>query len=769
MSIPAAATARKGAAPVLLHRCPGRLRLRWAALRHPELRLEYFEAWLTRRAGLSRVRANPAGACLVAEYDERPGVADDILAALRQLPAEVFRPAASAPPPPRRRFIDAAAHLALAAGGSLLPANAGRALALGLGAPVLLRGLSTLASRGLKAPVLDLATVGFALATGDNAAARGISAMVVVGEYLRQATEDRSGALLKSLLAPPVALVRVELAGDDGPVERSLPFAEVRPGALVLVAAGEALPVDGVVERGRALVDKSVISGEAAPEEVAPGDALLAGSVVLDGALALRAVRTGPNCATGRIAALMERSLREKSRPERLSDRLADRLAPLTLALGAGIYAATGELRRALAVLTIDYACAVKLSAPVVVKSSMYAAAKAGVLVKSGSALDALAQADTLVFDKTGTLTTGRMAVMEVLPAGGPQALTPDELLLLAASAEERWSHPVARALVAEAALRGLALLPARGTQSATALGVRALVGAGSPRVVLVGGRRYLKEQCGLEAGDFCVAGQPGVSPCGKTLAHVAVDGRLAGVITLRDELRPEAAAVLSALRRGGVRRVLVLTGDNTAAAQALLGGLADVPGDLLPDVPEDSSGDLPGHVSSGPAGGGMGQLMGGLVDEIRAELSPEDKARIVRELRQGGACVAVVGDGVNDAPALLAANVGVCMAGQSLAANGLTRDSAGMVLLHEGLWGLAAAHKAARRAQRILRSCFGTGVAVNSALLLAAGAGRLSPLAAAAIHNGATFAIMSGAALAAGAPLPQQSQPEPQTRPRTK
>lgn len=165
-----------------------------------------------------------------------------------------------------------------------------------------------------------------------------------------------------------------------------------------------------------------------------------------------------------------------------------------------------------------------------------------------------------------------------------------------------------------------------------------------------------------------------------------------------------------------------------------------------------------------------MGQLMGGLVDEIRAELSPEDKARIVRELRQGGACVAVVGDGVNDAPALLAANVGVCMAGQSLAANGLTRDSAGMVLLHEGLWGLAAAQKAAQRAQRILKSCFGTGVAVNSALLLAAGAGRLSPLAAAAIHNGTTFAIMGGAALAAGASLPQQkSTLAPDPRPGAK
>jgi len=705
------------ARPVIVHRSPGRLRLRWPFLRRPELRLEYLEAWLAQRAGLTTVRVNAAGACLVAEYAERPGVEREILDALERIPAEVFGVVpGGARPPRRRRLADAVTHLGLAAGGSFLPAPAASALALGLGAPVVLRGLDTLAGQGLKAPVLDMATVGFALAMGDNPAALGISAMVVVGEYLRQATEDHSGALLRSLLAPPVALVRVERRDGDEVREHSVPFGEVLPGDMVLAAAGESVPVDGVVERGRALVDKSVITGEAAPEEVVPGDSLLAGSVVVDGSLGLRAVRTGSECATARIAALMERSLHEKSRPERLSDRLADRLVPLTLALGAGLYAATGDLRRALAVLTIDYACAVKLSTPVVVKASMYAAAKAGVLVKSGTALDALARVDTIVFDKTGTLTTGRMAVMDVLPREG---FSEDELLLLAASAEERWSHPVAKAMVREAGRRGLALLPARGTDCATALGVRAEVGVSCFRRVEVGSRRFVEEQCGLGPKDRHWPETHGAVGCGKTLAHVVVDGSLAGVITLRDELRPEAQAVISALRAHGVRRVVVLTGDNEAAAQTLLG--------VLPS---------------------------GLVDELRADLSPEDKARVVEDLRRSGCRVAVVGDGVNDAPALLAADVGVCVAGPSLAANGLTRDSAGIVLLHDGLAGLVVAREAARRATSLLRSCFAAGVTVNTGLLLAAGVGKLSPLAAAALHNGATFAILSGAALGAGARL---------------
>lgn len=716
--------------PVIRHCCSGRLRLHWTGLRHPALRADYLEAWLAQRAGLLQVRANVAGACLVAEFDERPGVFEAIALALSQIPAEAYAQKCLDHLPTPRRLADALFHSALAAGGMLLPPRPRLGLAAVMGAPVLLRGAETLFNRGLRAKTLDMATVGFALATGEASSALGISAMVMVGEYLRQATEDRAGALLRSLLAPPVENVRVEraLAGTGQnvpPQEAVVAFAEVQPGDIVLVAAGEVVPVDGLVERGTALVDKSAITGEATPMEVAPGDVMLAGSVLAHGSLALRAVRTGPECTTARIAALMNKCLRDKSRPERLSDRLADRLAPLTLLLGAGLWAATGDSRRALAVLTIDYACAVKLSAPVVVKSSMYAAARAGVLVKSGSALDELAQADTVVFDKTGTLTTGRLAVADVLVLPG-LGLDEDELLALAASAEERWTHPVARALVDEALRRGLTLLPAWGTQCATALGVRALVGWGKVhREVLVGSLLFLEQACGV--AGYC--GQEGLLRAeGKVLVHVALDGRPVGVIALRDELRPEAGAVITALRERGVQRVVLLTGDHEAAARAIF----------------------------------CSQIGAAAPDEIQAGLSPEDKAQVVRQLRLAGARVAVVGDGINDAPALLAASVGVCVAGDALPGGGvagLTRDSACIVLLRPGLWGLVAVRDIAARAARILKSCFGTGVAVNSGLLLMAGAGKLSPLVAAALHNGTTFAILGGAALRAGATLPSSEK----------
>lgn len=662
----------------------------------------------------------------MARFDEdagpRQGVFEDIAAALAELPPEAY-----APRPPQtarqpRRLADALAASVLAAGGMLLPPSPRLALASAMAAPVLLRGVDSLASRGLKAKSLDMASVGFALATGDSSSALGICAMVVVGEYLRQATEDKAGALLRTLLAPPVGTVRVERPDANGrPQELQLAAEALRPGDLVLVGTGEMLAVDGLAVRGEALVDKGVISGESAPVEAVPGDEVPAGAVLAHGSLAVRALRTGAECATARIAALMDKSLREKSRPERLSDRLADRLAPLSLAFGAGIYAATGSASRALSVLTVDYACAVKLSAPVVVKATMHAAARAGILLKGGSPLDELARADTIVFDKTGTLTTGRMTVADIVLAPGC-GLDEDGLIRLAASAEERWTHPVARALAAEARRRGLALLPACEADCATGLGARALVGeADLRRDVAVGSGRFLTRTCGQ--GALCT-GDAALRAQGKTVVHVAVDGRPAGIVALRDELRPEAGEVIAALRRRGVRRVLLLTGDHPDAAAAALAGL------------------------SGPCA----------PDEVRAGLTPDDKEKAVRELRRSGSRVAVVGDGVNDAPALLAGDVGVCVAGDELGGGtvaALTRDAAGIVLLSGGLRGLLAARQAAERAGRVLRGCFATGVAVNSALLVAAASGKISPLAAAALHNGTTFAILSAAGLAAGRPLP--------------
>ncbi|MGE4292151.1 MAG: heavy metal translocating P-type ATPase [Desulfovibrio sp.] len=685
----------KGTLPGVVHQTVRRIRLRWRRLLCPSLSPEYLEAWIGRLEGVTAVRVNPRACSIVVEYDGREDMGRTLVQGLAEVPEAAFsRPV---PAGPRRRLTDVAFHGVLAASLPLLPLAVQAPVAVLMGAPSLIKGGDTLLTQGLKARVLDMATIGFSLLRGDFVAASAISAMVVTGEYLRQATEDRSNGLLRSLVADPVESVRIVRDGR----ERTVGYEEVRTGDLVLVGVGELIPVDGEVRDGAALVDKSSLTGEFDPVPVKLGDTVSSGCAVIEGRIRVLAVRTGAETAMARIAGLMERALREKSEPERRSDRLADRLTPVTLALGAAIYAATGDAGRALSVLTVDYACAVKLPAPVVVKTAMYAAARQGVLIKSGSAMDAFAGVDALVLDKTGTLTTGTLALESVVPCA---ALDAGELLRLAAAVEIGHAHPVGRAIVEGARKRGLPIPPVDDADLSIAHGVSGhLEGA----LIRVGSHHYIAEDCGVEC-DAAAGEAERLHRAGMSVVHVSKNQTLLGVIGLREKVREEAGEVLAALRDLGVRRIVVLTGDHPQTADRLK--------TLLPGV-----------------------------DEVRAGLMPEGKAQVVRELQQAGHRVAVVGDGVNDAPAFVCADVGLCMSGGA----GLARESAGIVLMRDTLDGLVEVRRIAARAGRVLDRCFQTGVTVNTGLLLAAGAGRLSPTAAAAIHNMTTFMILGGAALA--------------------
>lgn len=681
--------------PQVVHETPNRLRFRWRRLLSPDLAPDYLEAWFEGLPGVTSARVNPRACSMVLEYNGIKHVRDQVFKAMRAVPENAF--CRAEPAPPRRRLMDVAVHGGLAGAMPFLPPQAQLPVAAAMGAPAILQGAETLFRKGLKVRVLDMATVGFSLLRGDYVAASSISAMIVVGEYLRQATEDRSNGLLKSLMAAPVGAVWVERDGE----ERAMEYDEVRPGDLVHVGAGELISVDGEVVDGEAMVDRSSITGEFDPRHVEPGEQVTSGSCVTEGRLRVLARRTGQDTVMARIAGFMESVLNEKSEPERKSDRLADMLAPITLAMGGALYAATGDAARALSVLTVDYACAVKLPAPVVVKASMYAAAKQGVLVKSGSGLDAFAEVDTLVFDKTGTLTTGTLTVGEVFPCPGMES---DELLRLAASVEDRYGHPVGRAIVREASRRGLRQVPVREVDFSVAHGVSALLGGERVRV---GSHHYIAEDCGVDCSVLAETAQSFRSS-GTSLVYVSSGERLVGVISLRETVRDEAEGVIGALRERGVKRVVVLTGDHPETAAHLLG-----------------------------------QLQG--VDEVRAGLMPEDKAGVVHDLKRDGSRVAVVGDGINDAPAFVAADVGVCMS----TGTGLARESAQIVLMRDGLEGLVQVRRIAQRAGQVLGNCFRTGVTVNTGLLLAAGAGMLTPTSAAAIHNLTTFTILGGAALA--------------------
>jgi len=685
-----------GPSPYIVHETSRRIRFRWRRLLSPSLSPEYLEAWIENLPGVESARVNPRACAIVVEYNGHESIRADIRKAVNQIPDAAFQRKKTADP--RRRLLDVAVHGMTAVAVPFLPPTVQLPVAVAMGTPAVLQGLDTLVTEGLKVRVLDMATIGFSLLRGDYMAASSISAMIVVGEYLRQATEDRSNGLLKSLVAAPVGSVWVERDGR----EQAVNYDGVLPGDLVHVGAGEMVPVDGEVRDGEALVDKRNITGEFDPEHVAAGDEITSGCAVIEGKVRIVARRTGPETSMARIAGFMENVLREKSEPERKSDRLADRLTPITLGMGSLLYAVTGDAERALSVLTVDYACSVKLPAPVVVKTSMYAAAKHGVMIKSGSGMDGFAEADALVFDKTGTLTTGALSVVEMVVCVD---MDDSEFLRMAASVEDRYGHPVGRAVVEEASRRSLELLPIRDADFSIAHGVSAVLNG---ECVRVGSYHFIAEDCGIDCSSVAETAER-LRKDGMSLVYVSKNQTLLGFIALREAIRDEAPEVLGVLRGLGVRKIVVLTGDHPETAVHLKAYLSGV-------------------------------------DEVRAGLMPEDKAVVVRELQQAGYKVAVVGDGVNDAPAFVASDVGVCMS----KGTGLARESAQIVLMRDSLEGLVVARRIAERAGRILDRCFQVGVGVNTVLLLAAGAGMFTPTTAAAFHNMTTFSILGGAILTA-------------------
>ncbi|WP_207263878.1 heavy metal translocating P-type ATPase [Desulfovibrio sp. Huiquan2017] len=691
------------APPHIVHETDNRIRFRWNRLLDPGLRPEYLEAWLCNLRGVTNARVNPQGRSFVVEHDGDPASRDTLLKTLPSIPAEAF--GGLKPPETRRRLIDV-----LAAGNGalllpLLPLPAQAAVATAMGLQHILRGVDTLVNEGLKVRVLDMTTIGASLLRADYATAASISAMVVLGEYLKTLSDDKSNALLKRLIAAPVDSIWVERDGQ----EVSVGFDEVATGEIVVCGSGELVGVDGEIVRGKALVDNSSITGESAPRLLDAGDRVSSGSVVVEGTIRIRAQRTGRETDMARIAELMTRAVSEQSEREIQSSRLADRLAPITLGLGAGLYLATNDLRRALSVLTVDFACAVKFPAPLVVKTSMHAAAKQGVVIKSGRGLEALGEADCFVFDKTGTLTLGELDVTDIFTGDGTDEA---DLLCSAAAVEDRYGHPMGRALIRETTRRRLTPPKARSVDLSVAHGVSGMVG---DSLIRVGSHHFIQDDCGVDC-SLADAQAKRLRAEGKSLVFISRDDVLLGMIALMDTIRPEAADVVAGLRENGARRVVLLTGDHKGTAKAFA--------ERFPHV-----------------------------DSVHAGLTPEDKARIVEELRESGHKVAMVGDGVNDAPAFTAADVGVCMS----RATGLARDSAQIVLNEDSLSGLATAFLVARRAHLILRNCFNAGVGVNSALLLAAGAGLVSPIQAAAIHNGNTFAILGAAAWAASREIGQQ------------
>ncbi len=527
-----------------------------------------------------------------------------------------------------------------------------------------------------------------ALAVGEWATALVVVFFMRVGEYVENFPTKGARRAVKDLTAMIPQIARVERDGS----EQEIPVSEVRNGDIVIVRPGEKVPVDGEVISGQATMDQSVLTGESMPVEVAAGTQVFAATIARLGSVRIRAARVGPDTTFGRVVKMVEEA--EANRAE--VQRFADRFSAFFLPVVAGIAALTFIIRRdplaAAAVLVVACSCSVALATPVAVLASIGASAKRGLLIKGGKYLESLARADVLLLDKTGTLTLGKPQVTDVISLNG---LDPAEILALAASAERYSEHPLAEAVRAAARERNLPLVEPQEFEALPGLGIRA---RSAGRRVVIGNRQ-------LVPGAAELAAAAELEQQGKTLLYLARDGELTAVIAAADTLRPEVPAALAALRDLGIRRIELLTGDNERTARALAEKLG--------------------------------------VD-FRASLLPEDKISIVKAYQAQGHTVVMVGDGVNDAPALAQADVGIAM---GAAGSDIAVEAAHIALMRDD-WSLVPeVLRIARRTLRVVEMNLGFTAVYNLIGITLATLGFLPPIFAAAAQSLPDLGILANSA----------------------
>jgi len=556
--------------------------------------------------------------------------------------------------------------------------------------PFLQKGFAALSQGRLNIDVLDGLAIGISLLRRDLRSVMIITTLLSVGEFLKQWIRKRSrDELARDLLHLPESVWLVR----DGQ-EAECPLGDVRPGDLVVVRTGGRIPVDGVVAEGEAMVNQASLTGEPLAVAKQPGISVFAGTVVEEGTLVVRADQVGEETRVHKIIKILEESERLKAGLQARAELWADRVVPLTLGLSLLTYFLTRNLNRAVSVLLVDFSCAIKLSTPLTMLAAMREASTKGVLIKGGRFLEKLEQADTYVFDKTGTLTQAQPRGLEVVAFNGHE---PREVLRIAACLEEHFPHPLARAVVAMAEDQRLAHREEHADlEYILAHGIASRL---KGRRVLVGSRHFVQEH-GKIALDQAAKTTARAAGQGLSMLYVTIGDDLAGIILLEDPVRKDAALFLQLLRQSGVQRVIMLTGDGQESAA------------------------------------GVARLLN--IEEYHAQLLPEDKARIVQELRASGRVVAMVGDGINDTPALSAADVGISMkSGADIA-----HEICDVLLTRADLDGILTARSISERAMSRLRWNYAIAVGINAALVFLGLAGRISPSVSALAHNLSTILV---------------------------
>lgn len=689
----------------------GRMRLSVDWVRGDSRRAVAVEEAVAKQQGVRAVHAYPRTGSVVVWYSprrcDRPAVLDAIGGAAH-VAAELIP--ARAPHSSEIRNTDV---LRMVIGGAalgllgvrryvfarppLLPPS-GRLFATGVtvftGYPFLRGALRSLRSGRAGTDALVSAATVASLVLRENVVALTVLWLLNIGEYLQDLTLRRTRRAISELLRGTQDTAWIRL--PDGQ-EVQVAIDSLQIGDEVVVHDHVAIPVDGEVLDGEAIVDQSAITGENLPVSVTVDARVHAGSVVVRGRLVVRANAVGNQTTIGRIITRVEEAQHDRAPIQTVGENFSRRFVPTSFIVSALTLAVTGDVRRAMTMLLIACPCAVGLATPTAISAAIGNGARRGILIKGGSHLEQAGQVDAIVFDKTGTLTVGRPVVTNIIALH--KDWQPEQVLAYAASSEIHSRHPLAEAVIRSTEERHISIPPHEECEVLVGLGMRTWADG---RTLLLGSPSLLRSEkvkVSKKASEWVDT----LRRRAETPLLLAVDGTLVGLISLRDEVRPEAADVLKELRANGIRRIVMLTGDH-------------------PDIAEVVAAELG-------------------IDDWRAEVMPEDKLTAVRELQDEGFVVGMVGDGINDAPALAAADIGIAM---GLAGTDVAVETADVALANDDLHRLLDVRDLGARAVDVIRENYGMSIAVNAAGLIIGAGGALSPVLAAILHNASSVAVVA-------------------------
>ena len=677
----------------ILHDLPGRLRVHLCCGRMSLSQADVLEYYLRAQDGVQDVKVYDRTQDAVVVYN---GTRGDVIAALASFS---FAKAEGMELVPEhtsrelnREFEDKLAITLMRRCVSklFLPAPITSALALFRSVKYIKEGFLALRHGRLSVAVLDATAITVSMARGDFSTAGSVMFMLGLGEILEEWTRKKSVADLASAMSLRIDNVWLQANGT----EILTKITDVKPGDRIVIRAGGMIPLDGKVAEGEAMVNQSSLTGESMPVPKRPGSPVYAGTVAEEGECVICVEKLSGSGRYDRVVRMIEESEKLKSTAEDKSSRMADRLVPYTLAGTALTYLLTRNVTKMLSVLMVDFSCALKLAIPIAVLSAMRECNGYHISVKGGRFLEAVAKADTIVFDKTGTLTYAAPKVAQIVSFGGHDEA---EMLRLAACLEEHYPHSMANAVVEEAKRRGLTHEEYHShVQYLVAHGISSMV---EGKKVVIGSAHFVFEDegCRIPEGE-----QDKYNELSAAYSHLylCVDGELAAVICIHDPLRREARDAIKALHKSGFVNVVMMTGDNRRTAESVAAEVG--------------------------------------VDAVFAEVLPEDKASFIRQEKAKGHTVIMVGDGINDSPALSEADAGIAIStGAAIA-----REIADITIASEDLFALVTLRRLSIALMGRIRSSYRFIVGFNLALIALGAAGFLPPTTSALLHNGATLGI---------------------------